>query len=244
MSRSPRATVEFHSLRKNSAERLRSKTGQLRNPAKLTFKLTPAIKHPAIPVVAGAEVVRQQTVFSHVTAGILSEPLAEWDVPNQSIEKHLKLVGRMIDQTGLAIADRALVDRRAGQSSHAVPGTFDELEVRLVLVEPRRLQRQEGNVGRMQQLVVALVRAKRLERFVRCIQGIEEGPVVNDLNSAHRSPCLASTRFSTGKIGAQSASRLSAPKKSVAGPDAISASACHRRSAAWQSGWEKPRRAD
>ena len=60
-----------------------------------------------------------------------------------------ELVERMINQAGLAVSDRAVVDRRAGQGHHSMPAAVDELEVRLVLVEPRRLQRQEGNVGRL-----------------------------------------------------------------------------------------------
>ncbi len=49
-------------------------------------------------------------------------------------------------------------------------------------VEPRRLQREERDIGRVQQALVSVVRADRLERFVRGVEAVEQGSIVDDLN--------------------------------------------------------------
>ena len=151
---------------------------------KLSVELAETVEHPAIPFVPGVEVVGQQPVLGNVATGVLSQPAAGWNVANEAIQIRIELGDRMIDQAGLAVVNRAIIDRGAGEGRHGVSGTLDELEVRFVLVESRRLKRQQGNIGGIQKLVVTLVRAKGLERFVRSIQGIEERPVVNDLNAA------------------------------------------------------------
>ena len=118
--------------------------------------------------------------------------------------------------------DRTTIDCGASQGCHAMCGALDELEVRLVLIERRRLQRQESDVGRMQKGVVTIVRTERLECLVRGRQGVEKGAVIDDLDPCTWSPSLSSTSLSAGMSGAQSASRLRAPKKIVIGPDDVS----------------------
>ena len=81
----------------------------------------------------------------------------------------------------------------------------------------------------MQDGLVSVVRAEGLERLVRGRQGVEERAVVDDLHPYADRRAAASTRLSTGRIGAQSASRLRAPKKIVTGPDSVPVRRSRRR---------------
>src|SRR5262249_39150689 len=92
------------------------------------------------------------------------------------------MAGTAIDQTRLAVDDRLLINRGARQAHNCMRGRFDELEVRLVLVESRRCKRQECNIRFAYQLMVTLKRAQRLKELVWGGESIEKGTIIDDLN--------------------------------------------------------------
>ena len=110
----------------------------------------------------------------------LGEPTPERLVDDELRELPLELLGRAEEQAGLAVSDARAIGDGAGEDGDPVRGALEELQVRLPLVEPRRAEGQQRDVGRAQDLPVTVVRAERLELLAGGPQGVEEGAIVED----------------------------------------------------------------